>query len=313
MIYTVTLNPAIDKTLIIPGFATGCVNRVQDVQTDAGGKGINVSQMLCGLGIESEAMGIAGGQGGRIIVESLKNTGIKTDFVQVSGETRTNIKIVDTEKQITTDVNEMGCTVSEKEIEELLSRLIKKVRQNDIVVLAGSLPKGVKEDTYQHWTQVCKQKGAKVFLDTAGTSRKLAVEAKPYLIKPNRKELEELIEKPLPDLKEICTAAKELTQNGIEKVVVSLGEEGVVFASQEKLLYAPGLKAEVHTTVGAGDAVVAAFVVGEEQSMDDWDTLMLAVASGTAAVTKSGSVPPDAEDILSLVDCVEVRKIIGML
>ena len=311
MIYTITLNPAVDKTLMVPGFKAGSVNRVSFSKTDAGGKGINVSQVIKGFGIDNMAMGIAGGRNGKMITDAVESMGIKTDFVTVDGETRVNTKIVDTERRTTTDVNEAGCCVSSGDLDELLQRLAGKIVQGDIVVIAGSLPQGASDDTYGVWTKKCGELGAKVFLDTSGEGMKKALENKPYFIKPNEKELEEIVGRELPELRDICKAAKELVEKGIKKVAVSMGGDGVLLATAEKMLYAPGIEVEVNTTVGAGDAVVAAFAVAEAEGLDEWDALMLAVASGTAAVMKSGSEPADVADILYLVDTVKVRKIVA--
>lgn len=157
MIYTVTLNPALDKTVEIPMFAIDKVNRVSALRTDPGGKGINVSKVIAALGGESVAMGILGGNTGRMIREKLIEMGLSCDFVTVPGETRTNLKIVDPENSCFTDVNEPGCEVTQEVLDGLLEKLTARLLPGDIAVLSGSLPKGAPADTYYKYILACKK------------------------------------------------------------------------------------------------------------------------------------------------------------
>ena len=151
MIYTVTLNPAIDKTAYIPGFSAGSVNRVEAVREDAGGKGINVSKCLKALGAESVAAVILAGETGKYLETLLKREGLEILPVQTAGQTRTNLKIVDKETGENTDINEPGPNVDERVLQTLLDSLCKKLMLGDIVILSGSLPKGASPDTYRRW------------------------------------------------------------------------------------------------------------------------------------------------------------------
>ncbi len=168
MIYTVTLNPALDKTVEIPSLTVDGVNRITTMRTDPGGKGINVSKVIQKLGGKSMAAGILGGDTGRAIQSSLEAMELNTWFQFVEGETRTNMKIIDPVNHTNTDINEPGVTVSEKILDSLLKELLKKVSQGDIAVISGSMPKGSPKETYFLWTKAFREKGAKVILDADG-------------------------------------------------------------------------------------------------------------------------------------------------
>ncbi|MCC8097677.1 MAG: 1-phosphofructokinase, partial [Eubacterium sp.] len=264
MIYTVTLNPALDKTVEIPELTIDVMNRITVMRTDPGGKGINVSKVIDKLGGKSIAAGILGGHTGESILSAVEKMGIETDFEFVEGETRTNLKIVDPVLHTNTDINEPGVTVSEEVMNKLLEKVSGKVKEGDIVILSGSIPKGTPKDIYAQWIKVCKTKGAKVFLDADGEQLEIGLTASPYLIKPNNHELSALLNQNLETPKELEAAAKELmAKYGIGKIVVSMGGEGALYVTNEKTIYAEGLKVPVGSTVGAGDSVVAALAVAE--------------------------------------------------
>ena len=198
MIYTVILNPALDKTVEIPGMALDTVNRITEMRTDPGGKGINVSKVIAKLGGESCAAGILGGGSGKMLEKLLEGEPFATRFRFVEGQTRTNLKIIDREGHTNTDINEPGLTVTDADLDALLHELLAELRPGDIVVLAGSLPKGAPQDTYRTWTAACKKAGARVFLDADGALLAEGLKAAPYLIKPNDDELSRLAGKKLP-------------------------------------------------------------------------------------------------------------------
>lgn len=302
MIYTVTLNPALDKTVEIPSLAVDSVNRITAMRTDPGGKGINVSKVIQKLGSESVATGILGGDTGRAICTALEAMGIKTGFWFVEGETRTNLKVIDPVNHTNTDLNEPGITVSGEILNGLLQELILKVNAGDIVVLSGSLPKGAPKDTYGIWVNAVKKAGAKVILDVDGELLKAGIEAAPYLIKPNNHELSALLGKKLTTPEELREAARALMdQYGIGKVVVSMGGAGALYVTKEEAVYAEGLKVPVGSTVGAGDSVVAALAVAEEQEKTLEETVRLSMASGAANVMCSGTQAAEYDVIAGLI------------
>lgn len=310
MIYTVTLNPALDKTVEIPSLTVDAVNRITSMRTDPGGKGINVSKVIQKLGGASVAAGILGGDTGRAILSALTEMGLTTLFHFVEGETRTNMKIIDPDNHTNTDINEPGVTVSEEILEKLLEELLAKVTKEDIVVISGSMPKGSPKDTYYTWTKAFREKGAKVILDADGDLLKAGLKASPYLIKPNNHELGALTGRALETPEEIAeTAAELMKEYGIGKIVVSMGGDGAVYVTKDKTIYAEGLKVPVGSTVGAGDSVVAALAVSEEEGKTLEETVRLSTAVGAANVMCSGTQAAEYEVVETLLPKVVFRTI----
>ena len=295
MIYTVTLNPALDKTVEIPGMALDTVNRITEMRTDPGGKGINVSKVIAKLGGESCAAGILGGGSGKMLEKLLEGEPFATRFRFVEGQTRTNLKIIDREGHTNTDINEPGLTVTDADLDALLHELLAELRPGDIVVLAGSLPKGAPQDTYRTWTAACKKAGARVFLDADGALLAEGLKAAPYLIKPNDDELSRLAGKKLETLEELTAEGRRLLERGIERVVISLGGRGALYLRKGSTIYAEGLKVPVGSTVGAGDSVVAALAYAEAQGLSEEEAVRLSTAAGAANVMCSGTQAAERE------------------
>lgn len=309
MIYTVTLNPALDKTVEIPSLTIDSVNRITTLRTDPGGKGINVSKVIDKLGRKSIATGILGGDTGHNILSALDKMGLESSFLFVEGETRTNLKIIDPVCKTNTDINEPGVTVSAEILNQLKGELLKRLQEGDIVILSGSLPKGSPKDTYNTWVTDCKKAGAKVFLDADGSLLAEGIEAGPYLIKPNNHELSGLMNQTLESPEELAKAAKSLMKHGIEKVIVSMGSKGALYVTKEEVLYAEGLKVPVGSTVGAGDSVVAALAVAEEAGMSLEETVRLSTATGAANVMCSGTQAAEYSVIQTLIPKVSFKKL----
>ena len=307
MIYTVTLNPALDKTVEIPGMALDTVNRITSMRTDPGGKGINVSKVIAKLGGESCAVGILGGESGRTLLAALEREGLRTHFRFVEGQTRTNLKIIDRALHTNTDINEPGLTVSPADLDALLRDLLGMVREGDIVVLAGSLPQGAPQDTYRVWTAACREKGARVCLDADGVLLAEGLKAAPYLIKPNEDELSRLVGHRLTDTDELIAEGRRLLKGGVTRVVISLGERGALYLRGNEVLYAEGLSVPVGSTVGAGDSVVAALAYADSLDMSDEDAVRLSTATGAANVMCSGTQPAEREAVEKLLPQVKIR------
>ena len=309
MIYTVTLNPALDKTVEIPGMALDTVNRITSMRTDPGGKGINVSKVIAKLGGESCAVGILGGESGRTLLAALEREGLRTHFRFVEGQTRTNLKIIDRALHTNTDINEPGLTVSPADLDALLRDLLGMVHEGDIVVLAGSLPQGAPQDTYRVWTAACREKGARVCLDADGVLLAEGLKAAPYLIKPNEDELSRLVGHRLTDTDELIAEGQRLLKGGVTRVVISLGERGALYLRGNEVLYAEGLSVPVGSTVGAGDSVVAALAYADSLDMSDEDAVRLSTATGAANVMCSGTQPAEREAVEKLLPQVKIRRI----
>lgn len=309
MIYTVTLNPAVDKTVVIPGFASGAVNRIRDMRMDAGGKGINVSKCLQSLGVDSVVCTILGGNSGEKILSLVKEQGLPVLSVSVPGETRTNLKIVDTQQHENTDINEPGPMVSQEDMLRLRRMIGERITAGDVLVLSGSIPKGVQAEVYREWVDFFSGLGVRVILDADGDPMRQGVKAKPYLVKPNDLELSRLIGCELTGEDALITAGKQLMNDGIREVLISRGDRGAVYLSGEGSYRADGLKVPVLSTVGAGDSMVAAMAYGYEKNMPAPDRLRLAIAMGSASVTCSGTQAPAAQLVWEFYEQVCVHAI----
>ena len=300
MITTITLNPAVDKTIKVNNFSVGNVNRIEAIRLDAGGKGINVSKVIKNLGGKSKAMGILSGNSGKFIKEYLDSINILNDFVFTEGETRTNIKVVDEISHTNTDINEAGPEASDKDLDEVSGKIFSNINSEDIIIFSGSVPSNVDKKIYGDWIKKAKAKGAKTILDADGELLKNAISAGPYLVKPNIDELEGMFNKKINGVKEAVEIAKGLLDYGIVIVVVSLGSKGAIFVNKEKSIYAHGLKVDVKSTVGAGDSMVAALAYSIEEGLSFEESVKLAVATGTANVMTSGTEASDIKTIIEL-------------
>ena len=309
MIYTVTLNPAIDKTVVIDNFSAGSVNRVSAVREDAGGKGINVSKCLKNLGAESVAAMILAGDAGKKLEAMLQQLQIPVLSVWVEGESRTNLKIIDSAKKENTDINEPGPVVTAELLEDLKQTISQKILPGDIVILSGSLPAGVDKGLYGQWITYFRQLGVCVYLDADGEPMHKGMAAVPYMIKPNNDELAALLGKPSLTMEEMIAEGKRLRETGIEEIVISLGGDGALFVSKDGCYYAEGLPVPVLSTVGAGDSVVAATAYGQVRNLSREERIRLCVAIGAASVMQSGTQPPEGALVWKLAEQVKLKKL----
>jgi 1-phosphofructokinase len=309
MIYTVTCNPALDKTVTIQNFAVNKVNRVLSIRKDAGGKGINVSKMLNKLGEPTCAMGFLGLETGRYIEKELKLQGIQASFVHTQAETRTNLKVVDPFKKTHTDINEPGEPLSQADIKSLEDKLLSMVQADDIVVFSGKTANGMDESIIRDWIIKCKHKKARVFVDAEKSALKLALEARPNMIKPNQEELESITGKELISRQEMILECERILENGVSIVVLSLGGEGAMFFNQANRLYAKALDVPVKSTVGAGDSMMAAFAYGVHNNLTFEEAARLSMAVSAAKVTCEGTKMPERKQIDDLLEKVHIEMI----
>lgn len=289
MIITVTFNPAVDKTIRVSNFKLGNLNRVSAVRQDPGGKGINVSRAVANLGGDTLALGFLGGTSGQFIADSLAEMNIPHDFTWLSGTTRTNIKLVDPAVEQETEINEPGIKVDNSQLQRLKENLLGKAEVGDYVVLTGSLPPGAPADTYAELITELQAAGSKVILDTSGQPLEQGLEAEPYLIKPNRVELETLVKQNLTEIEEIIAAGKKLCGQGIEVVVVSLGAEGAVTISSRGVWKTTPPSVEPASTVGAGDTLVGALILKLSQGKSLESALTYATAASAGSVLQPGT------------------------
>jgi 1-phosphofructokinase len=309
MIYTVTLNPALDKTAQIPDLKVDEVNRIVELRRDAGGKGINVSKVIKELGGATEAWAILAGNTGAWVQSALEADGIRVNAILAEGETRTNLKVVDPVNDTHTDINEPGPEVTDSMLNDMLIELANAAPADGIVVVSGSLPTGVRPDTYERWCRVLRMGGIRVFLDADGEALAHGIEGRPYFIKPNDHELSALVGRELKSVAEVAQASRELVGRGIPMVVVSMGGEGAVFCTEAETWYASSVKVPVGSTVGAGDSVVAATAYAVNKGMPLEDTMRLAMATGAANVMQSGTQAAERSIVDSLVDKVALTRL----
>jgi 1-phosphofructokinase len=307
MVITVTLNPAMDKTLAVDNYTLGKVNRAKSIRYDIGGKGINVSKVLINLGIQSTCTGFLGGIWERTFQEELDKRNIKHNFIHTDGNTRTNTKIVDNENKIYTDLNEQGPNIDFSLFFKFLEVFEGMCNKDDIVVLSGGVSPNIPKDVYAILTSIAKRKGALVILDADGPLLRNGIIEKPQIIKPNNHEISSLFNIDEGNDEEILQAAKKLRSQGIQKILVSLGERGGFYITENGTYYAKGLTVNVKSTVGAGDSMVAALVYSITNKFNDIDTLKFATACGAATVGLEGTEACTLSQINELISKVEIN------
>ncbi len=292
-----------DKTLVLKGLHINQVNRLISCRYDMGGKGINVSKVLNEFQVPSMATGFLGGIWKEYFQEELNNLNITNQFIAINGETRTNIKIVDEENNTFTDLNEKGPLISEEELAKFLKIFEELVQEEDLVVLSGGLCPGIPLDFYGTLTSKAKRKGAYVLVDAEGEALQFALNEKPDLIKPNEKEFAGLFGEIELNEEEMIEKAKQLIATGLNSILISRGEKGSLFINKDMVLSAKALNVPVKSTVGAGDAMVAALIYSKIHRLSPQHTLAMAQAAGASAVMTEGTracTLKDVEDKLDL-------------
>ena len=287
MIYTVTFNPAIDYIAEVDNLKIDEINRATSERILAGGKGINVSIVLKNLGIESIALGFIAGFTGQEIKRKVEKFGIKTDFVYIPDRfSRINVKLQTNEARkiiAETAINGEGPKISEEEIDELMKK-IEKIEKDDFIVISGSISRNMKDDIYEKICSKVKKKEAKIIVDTTGKRLVNVLKYKPFLIKPNKKELEEIFENNIYTDEEIILYAKKLQEMGAENVLISMDREGAILITKDKkVVYSKTPKGKLVNSVGSGDSMVAGFLTGFITYDDYEKALKMGIAAGSAS------------------------------
>jgi tagatose 6-phosphate kinase len=309
MITTVTLNAAIDKTYYLPQFQLGTVSRVKQMLAVPGGKGINVARVIHQLGERVLTTGFIGGSNGQFIKSELQKLGIDYDFVDIQGESRLCLNIIDESDQSSTEILEPGPTIQIKDIEAIKERVRKLSQKSKVITFSGSVPNGTPNDVYAELIQIAKSEGAKVLLDTSGDALVKAIKAQPFLIKPNEHEVEIIIGRKIERESDLYNSILQLLQSGIECVVVSLGGKGSVVGYKGELhrITAPQISAV--NTVGCGDSFVAGMAYGVAKGRTIMECLRLATAVGSANALTVQAGFVRKEDVESLLPLVEIETI----
>ena len=286
MIYTVTLNPSIDYIVRLDKLTSGITNRTTSEEYYYGGKGINVSLVLAELDLDSTAYGFVAGFTGKAIENGIRNDHIITDFIKLKeGISRINIKIKAGEE---TEINCQGPHIDEQELERLLQK-IDRIQPGDTLILAGSIPNTMPDDTYEIMMQRIGDKDVRIVVDATKQLLVNSLKYHPFLIKPNRQELSEIFNVEVKTEEDIEHYAKELQKLGARNVLISLGGEGAMLIDENGGKHkAGGLKEKVINTVGSGDSMVAGFVAGYVKTGDYGYALKLGSVCGNATAFLSG-------------------------
>ena len=308
MIYTITLNPALDRTLYVKKINYDDSVRIEKEQRYAGGKGIDVSRVLTILGVDNKALGFVGGFAGEELEGRLLNKGISSDFISISGETRTNIIINDISTKTQTVFSAKGPSITPHALMQLIHK-VEKLQEPDMVTISGSLPPGVNPEIYHKIIEIAKNRGATVVLDTDGKALKTGIDACPDVIKPNIHELSRLKEMELKEIEDIIKAAKSIQAQGVRIVLVSMGAKGILLLSEEEKWIASPPAVTVENTIGAGDSAVAGFIYGLTQGQQLKDALAFAVAAGTATTLKPGTALCQKDIFLELIPQIKLTAI----
>ncbi|WP_195984023.1 1-phosphofructokinase [Clostridium sp. D33t1_170424_F3] len=281
MIYTVTFNPSLDYIVRLPSLALGGVNRTEKEELYPGGKGINVSIMLRNLGVESTALGFIAGFTGTEISRLLDQNGCRTDFIRIAdGFSRINVKI---KAEQESEINGQGPHISPADLSALYQKL-DQLNENDLLVLAGSIPNTLPPDVYEKILERLQNRNIHAVVDATGDLLKNVLKYRPFLIKPNNHELGELFGKVLETDEELILHAKKLQEQGARNVLISMAGSGAILVDENgsicKSLPPSG---KVANSVGAGDSMVAGFLAGYLQSGDYGTAFKTGLAAGSAS------------------------------
>ena len=305
MIYTVTLNPALDYFMNYEELALGEVNRTGKTQISAGGKGIMESRMLSLVGAKSKALGFLGGFSGQYIKDFLNENQIDSDFTEIEDLTRINVKLKSQENE--TSLDAAGPKLQESEINHFLEKF-DHLKEDDIVVFAGTIPKSLGEDFYERLIAKVQKQKATFVMDVDGQKLLDSLPAHPLLIKPNREELEAIFETSFKNNEQIIPYGQKLLEMGAQNIIVSMAGDGALLFTNEKVYFAQGIKGELKNSIGAGDSTVAGFLAEYSQSKDPLLAFRQAIACGTSKAF-SDDMPSRAflEDIYKKVNISEVK------
>ena len=304
MMYTVTVNPALDYVLQLEKVNTGEVNRTNDCQFLAGGKGINVSQILNQLKIDNTAWGFVGGFTGTELVRQLNQKQIVSDFVKISDTTRVNVKI---HAEVESEINAAGPQITEQEIAAFKSRLT-DLNEGDIVVMSGSLTPSLGADFYKDLLPTIKEAGAEFVVDTTGQALLDTLEYKPLVIKPSHHELADLFGVTFNSNEEMLTYAKKLLDMGAQNVMISMAKDGGYLVTQDGVYHAAGAKGVAVNSVGAGDSMIAGFVGTYFETKNPVEAFRIGMACGAAtAFTKDIAVKSQIDAVLPQIKVEEVK------
>ncbi len=309
MIATITLNPSLDRTVIVDGLKVNESNRWTSVHHYAGGKGIDVSRAIHEMGGQTIAYGFIGGDEGRTLEVKLDEEGVPFSFTPIEQETRVNFIIADTRASQQTIINAPGPHISKRELERFLKKLRGIYPSPELMVASGSVPPGVPFDIYYTIVQEAEGRRVRTILDSAGQWLEEGIKAKPYLIKPNIREAEELLKTELSTEEAITKAVLNLIEMGVEIAVISRGKDGIIAAAKDGVFKAVPPPVKVRSAVGAGDCTIAGLALKLARGEPLIEACRLAVAMGTAAVLTPGTELAHRADVGKLLPQIKVSRV----
>lgn len=309
MITSITLNAAIDQIYEVGSLSAGTVNRVSSVHRDAGGKGMNVAKVVSCLGGAVDVGGFAGGMNGERIRQLLEERSIPSELITIAGESRVCLTVLDKTNGQGTELLEGGPVISESEWQTMLDWLHRKSKDVEWFALSGSLPKGLKPDTYAEMIAIINQNGAKVVLDTSGEALLKGLDAKPYAIKPNEQEIADIIGKKAMSVADLIEAGNQFVESGIEHVCFTLGGEGALLMNRSGSFAIDAPHVPVVNTVGSGDAFVGGFLFGCATGEDVETAYKRAVACGSVNATYKAIGFVNQKQVEALMKEITVTKI----
>ncbi len=306
MIYTVTLNPALDRAVAVDRLLEDDTTRVRSERHYAAGKGIDVSRVITELGGKSVALGLVGGYDGLQLEGLLINAGVMTSFTRISGETRTNIILREEAENRQYVISAAGPEVSATEIAEFY-RSILGIQDMDYLVMSGSLARGVSHNLYGQLIVAARKKNAFTLLDADGRAMGESIGFQPACIKPNTHELSRLVGRDLQGRPDILAACDGLHARGLPNILVSRGKDGLILSTEETKLQATAPVVAVESTVGAGDSAVAGFILAHSRGWTPAECLRLSCAAGAATAMTPGTELCHRETVEKLLPEIEVE------
>ena len=281
MIYTVTFNPSLDYIVSVPGFEMGRTNRTVYEQMLAGGKGINVTTVLSNLGVDSTALGFVAGFTGDELIRRMESMGLKNDFIRIdNGFSRINVKLRDHDG---TELNGMGPVIGQKGLDALMEKLL-QLKEGDTLVLAGSIPESMPGTIYSDILKRLEGRGIRFVVDATKDLLLNVLQYRPFLIKPNHHELEEIFGAELRSRESVVPYAAALQERGTVNVLASMAGEGAVLLDEEGVVHMlPAPEGKLINAVGAGDSMVAGFLTGWEEQHSYDHAFRMGVAAGSAS------------------------------
>ncbi|NLX49245.1 MAG: 1-phosphofructokinase [Methanospirillum sp.] len=308
MIYTLTLNPALDRTIQVDGLACDVPNRIVEEHIFAGGKGIGVSKVLTELETQNTAIAFVGGFRGDELLSLLVGDGVSCDFIRIAGQTRSNIIVRQHESNCQMTLNSKGPDIEPCNIMALLRKL-RELSDMKILSIGGSLPPNVKPSIYRACIGIGRELGARVTLDADGEALREGIRSRPFMIKPNVHELSDLVGRELEGVDKVLEATTIPLDAGVEVVLASMGPDGIVLSTGNEAWHAEPPAVEVVNTIGAGDSAVAGFIHSLARGLPLRESVRWAVAAGTATTLHAGTALAQREDIEALLNHVEVKQL----